>query len=93
MWAAFVQRGPGPALPHVLCALSRQATLATSLRCLLQNDSLLDIGSRCGLYLELVQLLKHLGEHGLRSTMMKNVPSHLQPVMLRHVLVHALKKG
>lgn len=86
---ASVQRGPEPALPHVLCALSRQSSLAASLRCLLQNDSLLDIAFRRGLYLELVQLLKHLGEQGLWSLMMKNVPASLRSVMLRHVLVHA----
>ena len=57
-----MQSGRGLALPHVLCALCLQSTLAASLRQLLLNDSLLDIGSRCALYLELVQLLKYLGE-------------------------------
>ena len=60
--AAWVQKGRGLALPHALCALCLQSTLAASLRQLLLNDSLLDIGSRHALYLELVQLLKHLGE-------------------------------
>ena len=41
--------------------MSQQLMLAAALRRLLQNDSLLDIGSRRSLYLELVQLLKHLG--------------------------------
>lgn len=60
-----MQRGFEPALPHALCTLSRESTLAASLRRLLQNDSLLDTGSRRSLYLELIQLLRHLGEpHG-----------------------------
>ncbi len=56
-----MQSDLGQALPHALCVLSQQLTLAAALRRLLQNDSLLDIGSRRSLYLELVQLLKHLG--------------------------------
>ena len=56
-----MQRDSGQALPHALCALSQQLMLAAALRRLLQNDSLLDIGSRRSLYLQLVQLLKHLG--------------------------------
>ncbi|CAL5221890.1 g4155 [Coccomyxa viridis] len=62
----------GQALPHALCVMSQQLMLAAALRRLLQNDSLLDIGSRRSLYLELVQLLKHLGTR-----------SELLPVLLR----------
>ena len=50
------------------CAtLCRTATLAASLRQLLLNDSLLDIGSRRALYLELIQLLKCLGDFNQQS--------------------------
>ena len=62
-----MQNGRGLALPHALCALCLQSTLAASLRQLLLNDSLLDIGSRRALYLELIQLLKCLGESNQQS--------------------------
>lgn len=50
-------KGPAPGF----CALVLGSSLAASLRRLLQNDSLMDIGSRAALYMELVQLLRKLG--------------------------------
>ncbi len=48
-------------MPMGLCALVQASCLGASIRILLQNDSLMDIGSRRALYLELVQLLRKLG--------------------------------
>ena len=55
------QAGPGVALLLGVCALVQAPVLAASLRRLLQNGSLLDIGLRRPLYLELSQLLRKLG--------------------------------
>ena len=55
--------GPGrrSGLPVGMCALVQASCLGASMRRLLQNDSLMDIGSRRALYLELIQLLRKLG--------------------------------
>ena len=56
--------GPGEGFPLGVCALVQAPPLAASLRHLLQNGSLLDIGLRRPLYLELSQLLRTLGARG-----------------------------
>lgn len=53
----LVQQGFSPAA----CAVLLNSSLAFSLRSLLQNDSLMDIGSRRLLYNELLALLRLLG--------------------------------
>ncbi|KAK9821525.1 hypothetical protein WJX74_007107 [Apatococcus lobatus] len=50
-----------PALPLDLCAILRAGPVKTCLRLLLQNDSLMDIGSRAELYQATINLLRCLG--------------------------------
>jgi hypothetical protein len=54
-------------LPAGMCALVQAGSLGASIRHLLQNDSLMDIGSRRALYMELTQLLRKLGAQGLHA--------------------------
>lgn len=57
-----MQAGGRKGIPLGLCALAGAPCLAGALRRLLQNDSLLDIGQRRALYMELSLLLRKLGQ-------------------------------
>jgi hypothetical protein len=61
MLAGMQAGGRKGAIPLGLCALAGAPSLAAALRRLLQNDSLLDIGQRRALYMELSLLLRKLG--------------------------------